>query len=825
MTIYDLAENELWSSGLVPGDYVNWDRTNKRGERLANGYYLYLAQGWDAGDRLILNKAGKVVLLPGDQVQLQSAPVAATVLEDDDGAVPSVGPLAYNATDFYVSNQLGVNTDNPADFAPGSRLTVKSGALEANASGGAWATFILRHTGGKDWRMQSRNTGEFVFRNVTDGANVMSLVGSNVGIGTITPDAKLKVISNDANNPAIWGKNDGGSNGVYGEANGATSAVGAYNSGGGPGMAAFSANGAGIVATSASAINIIAAWDGNGTPGTVGDDIQRFRVERDGTVWADGAFETEVGIRFHDGTLQTTAASGGGNAWLIGGNAGTTYGTNFLGTTDNQGLHIRVNNSPVCTFFPNGGDAPCIVGGHPDNAWKLGTYGVTISGGGGPSAAAERNVAWDSQCTIGGGWANVVGYDDGNLEDQGWATVGGGNANEARADHSTIGGGNQNEIYVSSPHGFIGGGWVNQIVSQEGLLDFDIGGEEVICGGRWNYIQESPIAFIGGGSENKVYADAGIVVGGGSNEVQSGWGGIILGGFEHTVNGDASTVLGGDHCDIVGEDSVAGGQDCDIDGNQCFVFGIGNDVEDDCDWSSILGGSSNIIRNTSRESGARAVIAGGTDNIIDGGWNSFAAGHSARVNNEGTFVWADPTGDAGGVFPFPENTRHYSFWARATGGFWLVTGDVDGTEANYSGVKLASGSGTWSSLSDRNMKCDFEPVDKQDVLDKIAEMPIEEWSYITQDESIRHIGPVAQDFYEAFGLGEGDHFIGSSDADGVALVAIQALCERLDQKEAEIEQLQDLAASNREEIGALRAQVDVLMAKLETVERAFDMTD
>ena len=109
VTIYDLAENELWSSGLIPGDFVDWDRTNEQGERLANGYYLYLAQGWDAADRLILNKAGKVVLLPGDQVQLQSAPVTATVLWGDDGAVPSVGPLAYNATNFYVSNQLGVN--------------------------------------------------------------------------------------------------------------------------------------------------------------------------------------------------------------------------------------------------------------------------------------------------------------------------------------------------------------------------------------------------------------------------------------------------------------------------------------------------------------------------------------------------------------------------------------------------------------------------------------------------------------------------------------------------------------------------------------------
>jgi len=74
LTIYDLAENGLWTSGLILGDFVDWDRANARGERLANGYYLYLAQGWDAAESMILNKAGKVVLLPGDQVELKAAP-------------------------------------------------------------------------------------------------------------------------------------------------------------------------------------------------------------------------------------------------------------------------------------------------------------------------------------------------------------------------------------------------------------------------------------------------------------------------------------------------------------------------------------------------------------------------------------------------------------------------------------------------------------------------------------------------------------------------------------------------------------------------------
>jgi hypothetical protein len=74
--IYDLSEKVLWDSGAISSDFVDWDRTDTWGERLASGYYLYRAQAWDASETLILDKTGKVALLPGDNVQLQAAPVA-----------------------------------------------------------------------------------------------------------------------------------------------------------------------------------------------------------------------------------------------------------------------------------------------------------------------------------------------------------------------------------------------------------------------------------------------------------------------------------------------------------------------------------------------------------------------------------------------------------------------------------------------------------------------------------------------------------------------------------------------------------------------------
>lgn len=52
---------------------------------------------------------------------------------------------------------------------------------------------------------------------------------------------------------------------------------------------------------------------------------------------------------------------------------------------------------------------------------------------------------------------------------------------------------------------------------------------------------------------------------------------------------------------------------------------------------------------------------------------------------------------------------------------------------------------------------------------------IQTWNYKTQDSSIKHIGPTAQDFYGAFGLGESDKTISTVDASGIALRSIQAL--------------------------------------------------
>ena len=111
--------------------------------------------------------------------------------------------------------------------------------------------------------------------------------------------------------------------------------------------------------------------------------------------------------------------------------------------------------------------------------------------------------------------------------------------------------------------------------------------------------------------------------------------------------------------------------------------------------------------------------------------------------------------------------------------------------------------------SDRNAKEQFRPVNAREVLAKVARLPISEWQYKTQSDA-RHIGPMAQDFREAFALGRDEKHITSVDADGVALAAIQGLNEKFDEqsreKDTRIRDLEKTVAELKELVSKLAAQ-------------------
>ena len=112
------------------------------------------------------------------------------------------------------------------------------------------------------------------------------------------------------------------------------------------------------------------------------------------------------------------------------------------------------------------------------------------------------------------------------------------------------------------------------------------------------------------------------------------------------------------------------------------------------------------------------------------------------------------------------------------------------------------------------MKYAFADVSREDVLARLRTMPIRTWSYRVNASSVRHLGPTAQDFHAAFGLGDDDRTIAGVDAQGVALAGVQELDARSQRQQAEIDALRAENAGIRQENIALRARLDAIEALL-----------
>jgi len=199
--------------------------------------------------------------------------------------------------------------------------------------------------------------------------------------------------------------------------------------------------------------------------------------------------------------------------------------------------------------------------------------------------------------------------------------------------------------------------------------------------------------------------------------------------------------------------------------------------------------------------------------VIASGLSSTALGRLASTNGRtGTFVY----GDASTTTLF-QAAGDNQFLVRAAGGTGFFS-----NAALTAGVSLPAGGGAWVTLSDVRKKTAFRPLDGETVLAKLRVMPVQSWQYRSQDASIRHIGPTAQDFRAAFGVGESDTTITTVDADGVALAGVKALEARTSRLVAEnaalrarlarTERAAMVVESLRREMAALRAQVQALAA-------------
>ena len=406
-----------------------------------------------------------------------------------------------------------------------------------------------------------------------------------------------------------------------------------------------------------------------------------------------------------------------------------------------------------------------VAGGYRN--WATGP-GSFIGGGGYDGELYGSNVASGAASVIGGGIYNSAGGM--------WATVGGGYQNIASADEACVGGGlNNRAVDVAT----------------------------VIAGGQDNYATNL-FATVGGGHNNTA-SEHTATVGGGELNTASGGDAVVAGGNANLASGDDATVGGGYHNRASNRyATVGGGNDNTASGTGSFIGGGGYDGSFGSNVASgvvsVIGGG---IYNVA--SGTNATVAGGSGNMATnsyatvpggykntaGGQYSFAAGRRAKALADGSFVWADSKD-----FDFTSVTPN-EFRVRCTGGAWFVTA-INGSGAGTAGPSLNPGDPQWQSSCDRNLKENFQPVDLGAVLEKLARLPITEWNMKAQEPSIRHIGPMAQDFHAAFGLGGADDkHIGMLDADGVALAAIKGLYAVVKEQQEEIAQLKAQIAEMR----------------------------
>ena len=408
----------------------------------------------------------------------------------------------------------------------------------------------------------------------------------------------------------------------------------------------------------------------------------------------------------------------------------------------------------------------------------------TISGGGGVNAS-DSNRAAGLGAAVGGGARNRA-----NLS---YSTVAGGSGNISSGENSAIGGGMNNAVLNSAAT--VGGGHQNTVLGaystiSGGRLNYARGDYAVVSGGGGLVYADSnsaggDYAAVGGGTQNAASGNYATISGGESNTA-SGDNASVCGGSGGTASGSSSTVAGG-----VGNHTAAGttfignGTRNTVDGGGAVIVGGYENYADGFDTFVGCGTSDSATGNRAVIVGGRynkatadyAVIPGGLSNVAGGSY-SFAAGRRAKANHSGAFVWGDSfDGDVA-------SSAANEFTARTSGGARFFS-----NTALTAGVTLAPGGGAWGTVSDSTLKENIRPVSGAELLEKIAELEISRWNYETQDPSIEHIGPIAQDFYRLFGVGDNDRTITTVDPDGIALAAIKELNARNAELEARVEEL------------------------------------
>ncbi len=252
-------------------------------------------------------------------------------------------------------------------------------------------------------------------------------------------------------------------------------------------------------------------------------------------------------------------------------------------------------------------------------------------------------------------------------------------------------------------------------------------------------------------------------------------------GYNVISNGTYSSIVFGDSCAVYpiappsgytadytdGIASLAFGKNCQAHGRMSVAGGYGSKA---LFFRNVaLGYECFTSNNAAQHAIGYRALCKGSNTIAVGtyvkatGHKSSAFGSYASTNAfNGCFIYGDAS-----TTDTVKNTVANQFMVRASGGTIFYSDSLCTT-----GVELAAGSGSWSTLSDSTKKINIREVDYAMLYNRFSQLDIYSWEYKTQNNVV-HLGPMAQSFYSKFGFGHSKKLIDMVDADGLIMALIR----------------------------------------------------
>ena len=493
----------------------------------------------------------------------------------------------------------------------------------------------------------------------------------------------------------------------------------------------------------------------------------------------------------------STSSVGGGGEWMLAGNSGSDPATNYIGTSDNQPLIFRVNALQAGMLTNNnvafGRDGPPLTMTGNDNV-SLGTSSLRSNTTGRSNVAIGRSALRNSTTSN-----FVVAIGDFAL----MSATGAG-----QTDNIAIGASALQNATTSTGNTAIGS--ASQRFNTTGNNNTSLG--KFTLAANTTGVENVAIGLSTMGANTS--GDNNIALGGhtlGSNT--SGNNNVGIGKF--ALQGNST---GTDNVAIGGWAGIRA-----LTGSNNIFLGSGSGPGDHMVGAPVITGSNNIFIGHQNGLPVNAATVSnmfyltnplGNGPLIKGDFSSgeinisrnggnlyhgrYSPGGMFGATYVGRVVLSDSTTTVGAFATMPSD----AFYARFANGYTFYTSSNLSTK-----VSVGAGGTAWSTTSDRNVKYDIKKVELEEHLNKVSKLPVFFWKYKGQD--IPHMGPMAQDFWKIFGLGDGDDkSISTQDMDGVLIGAVKGLENRTSKLQAENLKLVKKVKSLEERISKLEELIN-----------------